>query len=65
MPTYKIIIRNLSDTAHSDPAPGCVKQALHTAPTLLDAEQALLHEIRRICSEPYTHYTWTITEIQG
>lgn len=65
MPTYKIILRNHSDASHSDPGPGCVKEIIHSAANQASAESALLVEIQRTCSDPHTHYTWTITEVQG
>jgi len=65
MPTYKIILRNHSDPSHNDPGPGRVKQALHIADSAEQAESALLYEIQRICSDPHTHYSWTITEVQS
>lgn len=63
MPTYRVYLKNLTDTSHADPAPGTIKEIVHTAEDPEQMLAALLYEIRRTCSEPYQHYTWTIQQI--
>lgn len=63
MPQYRIYLKNLSDPSHSDPAQGQVKEILHSAPSQSVILEQLLKEIQRTCSDPHTHYSWTIQEI--
>lgn len=63
MPNYRIYLKNLTDTSHKDPAPGQVKEIPHTADSPQTVESKLLEEISKTCSEPHTHYSWTIQEI--
>ena len=63
MPTYRVYLKNISDTSHSDPGPGTIKEIVHRAQDEQHMLTVLLYEIRRQCADPYQHYTWTIQQI--